>query len=250
MSDITGDQTKMPKFTEGKARKNKDELLAKFNLPSNNKGQFAKIIIINSAAAEGITIKNVRFVHLLHLPPNVSQLFQIIGRAIRNCTHKTLLPDERTVTPILYLDESNEKKYSEKIRENRNNVIYLDLLKQCAIDCELTKQMKPTQKCMPTDEDAGLNEWVGYQLCCGEQYTKENTGETLDDKIIDLLNTPPPSITGGNKYKKNKQKRKTIKYFKSKKTIKYRKTYKQNKSKKIKIRHKSKRRHFNNFILS
>jgi len=70
--------------TEGKSKKDRDKLLKNFNSIPNKLGEKVQVIIINSAAAEGITIKNVRFVHLLHLPPNMSKVFQIIGRAIRN----------------------------------------------------------------------------------------------------------------------------------------------------------------------
>ena len=92
--------------TEGKSKKDRDKLLKNFNSRPNKLGEKVQVIIINSAAAEGITIKNVRFVHLLHLPPNMSKVFQIIGRAIRNCTHQSLDVNERTVTPILYLSEN------------------------------------------------------------------------------------------------------------------------------------------------
>ena len=71
---------------------NKQQLFSKFN-----------IIILNSAAAEGITLKNVNYVHFLQVPENMSRLYQIIGRAVRNCTHTNLEKDDRFVTPILYL---------------------------------------------------------------------------------------------------------------------------------------------------
>lgn len=154
-------------ITEGKAMtpEVRSKLLKNFNDRQNNKGEQVQVIIINSAAAEGITIKNARFVHLLHLPPNISKLFQIIGRAIRNCTHQTLEESQRTVTPILYLSEDNEEKYDESILINRANVPFLDILKESTIDCLLNKQLSSDTKCF-IDNETNLPKsmWYGYDI--------------------------------------------------------------------------------------
>lgn len=95
----------------------------------------------------------------------MSKLFQIIGRAIRNCTHQTLPESERTVTPILYLSEDNEKKYNEAILINRSNVPFLDILKESTIDCLLNKQMASNVKCF-IDGETNLPKpiWYGYDI--------------------------------------------------------------------------------------
>jgi hypothetical protein len=151
---------------EGKSKKNRDDLLKNFNNPINRIGEKIQVIIINSAAAEGITIRNVRFVHLLHLPVNMSKLFQIVGRAIRNCTHQSLDETERTVTPILYLDKNNEKKYEEILKINRTNIPFLDILKESTIDCRLNQKLISSQKCYITEEDITFptKVWIGYKI--------------------------------------------------------------------------------------
>jgi hypothetical protein len=152
--------------SEGKANKYRDILLQNFNSEINNLGEKVQVIIINSAAAEGITIKNVRYVHLLHLPSNMSKLFQIIGRAIRNCTHKSLNESNQTVTPILYLSENDEEKYNEIISINRGNVPFLNMIKESTIDCLLNKQISPDQNCFIENNDLVKREnmWVGYDI--------------------------------------------------------------------------------------
>lgn len=154
---------------EGKSKKNRDDLLKNFNNPINRIGEKIQVIIINSAAAEGITIRNVRFVHLLHLPVNMSKLFQIVGRAIRNCTHQSLDETERTVTPILYLDKNNEKKYEEILKINRTNIPFLDILKESTIDCRLNQKLISSQKCYITEmEEVDITfptkVWIGYKI--------------------------------------------------------------------------------------
>jgi hypothetical protein len=155
---------------EGKSEKNRDILLkGTFNQDDNKYGEKVQVIIINSAAAEGITIKNVSYVHLLHLPANMSKLFQIIGRAIRNCTHVNLKKDEQTVTPILYLSDNQEIKYREIIDINQRNIPYLNVIKQSTIDCLYNKKMDASLNCFinstePFTPMTGV--WQGYRTLC------------------------------------------------------------------------------------
>jgi superfamily II DNA/RNA helicase len=160
---------------EGKATKERDIILKKiFNQNTNKNGEKIQVIIINSAAAEGITIKNVRFVHLLHLPSNMSKIFQIIGRAIRNCTHATLERNEQKVKPILYLDSDNtEKKYKRILKTNSNNIPYLNVIKESAIDCLFNNKIDGSLNCLNFEEtNKGISTtvvktpWVGYEKLC------------------------------------------------------------------------------------
>lgn len=134
---------------EGKLRVGsveKEQMIKYFNEPNND----VKVVILNSAAAEGITLKGVNFVHILEIPPNMSRLYQIIGRAIRNCTHIDYT--DKTVVPILYIathpagvSESfpnrNIENYVDIVNRNDAFLPYLKLLKQTSLDCLLTKEI-------------------------------------------------------------------------------------------------------------
>lgn len=64
----------------------------------------------SSAAAEGITLADVRNVYIMEAYWNAARIDQVIGRAIRLCSHKKLPLDQRTVTVKLYLSTfSNEQ---------------------------------------------------------------------------------------------------------------------------------------------
>jgi hypothetical protein len=139
------------KYTEGQFRGNdvqKEKMIDAFNAaPIRSK---LNVTILNSAAAEGITLKKVNFVHLLQVPANMSRLYQIVGRAIRNCTHTSLDDEDRFVTPILYIathpqiepkKNADINKYNKIVRINDNNIPYLNLLKRASIDCALTQQI-------------------------------------------------------------------------------------------------------------
>jgi hypothetical protein len=115
---------------------------------NNERGQICNVVILNSAAAEGITLKTVRYVHLLHPPASMAKIYQIIGRAVRNCTHEKLNEEERNVTPILYLSASSngttsdQDKYNECVNVADAYVPYLKLLKQTSVDCKLNEQIE------------------------------------------------------------------------------------------------------------
>lgn len=69
---------------------------------NNTNGEKVKVVIISVAGAEGLDFKNIRQVHILEPWYNMNLLEQIIGRAIRNCSHKRLPYSQRNVELYLY----------------------------------------------------------------------------------------------------------------------------------------------------
>jgi hypothetical protein len=58
--------------------------------PNNNSGEIIKIFMITSSGAEGISLKNVRYVHITEPYWHPVRTAQVIGRAIRICSHEDL----------------------------------------------------------------------------------------------------------------------------------------------------------------
>ena len=75
---------------------NKAELLA-VTKDSNMHGYEIKVVIISVAGSEGLDFRNLRQVHILEPWYNRNRLEQVIGRGIRNCSHKNLPLEERNV---------------------------------------------------------------------------------------------------------------------------------------------------------
>ena len=71
--------------------------------PNNNRGEIIKIFMITSSGAEGISLKNVRYVHIMEPYWHPVRMEQVIGRARRICSHEELPADERNVKVYLYL---------------------------------------------------------------------------------------------------------------------------------------------------
>ena len=68
----------------------------------NKNGEKIKVVIISMTGSEGIDFKNLRQVHILEPWYNLSLIEQIIGRAVRTCSHKQLPFKERNVEIFLY----------------------------------------------------------------------------------------------------------------------------------------------------
>jgi hypothetical protein len=168
-------------YTGDEDRAKRDILLAIFNgrwknVPSalaemvktlagtdnNRKGEIAKVFMITQSGAEGISLSNVRQVHLMEPYWNYVRLDQVKGRAVRICSHMDLPPEERTVDIFTYISKFSEKQMKERsvdetllnydsglttdqnvltLLKNKKKLAdsLLDVMKKSAIDCELNR---------------------------------------------------------------------------------------------------------------
>jgi len=97
----------------------------------NKQGQLCRVFCITSAGAEGISLKNVRRVHIMEPYWNDVRLAQVKGRAVRICSHMDLpySPDpklnQRTVEVFTYVSVFSNEDGAPKIDEtiiNRDGV--------------------------------------------------------------------------------------------------------------------------------
>ena len=68
----------------------------------NKYGERIKVVIGSTVASEGLDFKNIRSIHILEPWHNINKLEQVIGRGIRNCSHKALDSVDRNVTIYLH----------------------------------------------------------------------------------------------------------------------------------------------------
>ena len=81
----------------------KEKLKNIFNSKDNQNGSKIKIILGSPAIKEGVTLLRVRQVHIIEPYWNMSRLEQVIGRAIRFCSHKDVEPEKRFVKVYIYI---------------------------------------------------------------------------------------------------------------------------------------------------
>lgn len=89
-------------------------LEAELRLISGNNmfGEVIKVFMITASGAEGISLKNTRYVHIMEPYWHPVRIQQVIGRARRICSHQQLPEELRTVDVFLYLMEFSEEQLS------------------------------------------------------------------------------------------------------------------------------------------
>ena len=87
---------------------------------NNFMGEIIKVFMITSSGAEGINLRNTRYVHIVEPYWHMVRVQQVIGRARRICSHEDLPKSLRNVKIYLYLTVlSEEQKTSERNIELR-----------------------------------------------------------------------------------------------------------------------------------
>lgn len=104
------------------------------------------LLMASSSGAEGITLTNVRHVHIMEPHWNPARHDQVIGRAIRICSHASLPVEERTVRISFYVSVFTDEQ--SKSTEGSNNVVPIR-----RNDTELKRyEGDPVEVFMTTDE--------------------------------------------------------------------------------------------------
>jgi superfamily II DNA or RNA helicase len=117
------------------------DILTTFNSEKNHNGSKIKILLGSPSIKEGVTLLRVRQVHIMEPHWNMSRIQQIIGRAVRFCSHKDLENDRRNVTIYLYLARVKDEKdsidpYIFSIAKNKEYLLssFEQLLYEVSID--------------------------------------------------------------------------------------------------------------------
>jgi hypothetical protein len=109
----------------------------------NKDGYKVKVVLISKAGSEGIDFKFIRQVHILEPWYNMNRIEQIIGRAVRNLSHKDLPFEKRNVQIFMHgtiLDDNTEEAadlYVYRVAEYKAIQIgkVTRVLKETAVDC-------------------------------------------------------------------------------------------------------------------
>lgn len=114
-----------------------------FNKSDNKYGTKLKIMLISPAGAEGLSLSNVRQVHIMEPYWNEVRINQAVGRAIRQCQHKDLPLEERHVDVYRYKSVRTKKttqstdQYIEELARRKEALLesFIDAMKEVAVDC-------------------------------------------------------------------------------------------------------------------
>ena len=81
----------------------------------NMNGDVIKVILGTSVTAEGIDFKNIRQIHIVEPWYHLNKIEQVVGRAVRNCSHIMLPIEKRNVTIYQHVNIINNKNKNECI---------------------------------------------------------------------------------------------------------------------------------------
>ena len=135
----------------------------------NKHGERIKVILVSRAGTEGIDLKFIRQVHILEPWYNMNRIEQIIGRAVRNFSHKDLPFEERNVQIFLHgtLLENKEEEaidlYVYRIAERKSIQIgkVSRVLKETAVDCIINhSQTNFTQEIMNDKIEGNITQYL------------------------------------------------------------------------------------------
>ncbi len=156
-----------------------------FNRFKNINGDFINAMIVNSKYAEGVSLFGVRQVHILEPPTSLSLRDQIIGRAIRSCSHRGLsFPDKWNVSVYEYYSTGPNLGFYKPSR-------LLDKEAIQDIDYkELSEVEKQTIEDIENKESENINNNDNDDSFEGDDYvqTDKEGGKLNVDSNIDLKN--------------------------------------------------------------
>lgn len=124
----------------------------------NRKGEMCRVFMITGAGAEGLSLRNVRSVHIMEPYWNKVRTDQVKGRAVRICSHQDLPLEERNVEVYTYLsifapdaaidqtilnhdERETSDQYVQKVADMKGRVSndVLRWVKAAAVDCQLNQ---------------------------------------------------------------------------------------------------------------
>lgn len=101
------------------------EKLVKRN-PNNLYGEIIKLMMITASGAEGINLRNTRFVHIMEPYWNMVRVDQVVGRARRICSHEDLPEDLRNVKVMIYLCRATPEQIDKNLSMRTNDLSKLE----------------------------------------------------------------------------------------------------------------------------
>lgn len=188
-------------------------LLDAFNSEENKYGEVIKVLLISQRGADGISLRNVRQVHILEPYWNPIRNKQVMGRALRINSHSTLPEEHRDVRIYLYistlggqeLKEDNDMTSDEivfSIAQRKSKLIdkMQDIMKKSSLDCPLyrtdcvshdtVQKFAYSQDDVQTDvrafksgQSLAVRVYKNVNDPDKKLYTLRNTGEIIDAGI-------------------------------------------------------------------
>ena len=169
-----------------------------FNDTSNTHGKLIRIILISPAGSEGISLSNVKQVHVLDPYWNEVRIHQLIARAIRQCSHADLPMKDRYVDIYRYFAVRKSGKQTadediDGIAKKKETLInsFLTVVKEIAVDCQLFKTHNmdgQEYKCFQFNQDSLFDKNIGpaYKKSTDYDINLDNGLNSINSNILKI----------------------------------------------------------------
>jgi DNA polymerase III delta prime subunit len=186
-----------------------------FNNVNNIDGKYIKLLLGSKVMNEGITLENVKEIHILDVHYNLGKVQQVIGRGIRMCKHIKSINDEnrfpkvnvyRYVVSINETDHKLTKLQKKMSKLSTDEILYQKAelkylvvkdiehaLKEVAVDCPLLlngnifpEEIEKYKGCYyPTLENVKAGKKICPALCDFKECDLKCDSKKLNDSYLD-----------------------------------------------------------------
>ena len=141
-----------------------------FNNEQNQKGKYIKFILGSKVVNEGVTLENIKEIHILDVHYHLGRTDQVVGRGIRHCKHyKSITEDNQNPSVKVYkyvvsLPDSKELSKEEELYR-KAEIKYVNIKKveraliEISVDCpinhnanQLVDDIIKYKDCKPIDD--------------------------------------------------------------------------------------------------
>lgn len=186
-----------------------------YNNVSNIDGKHIKICLGSKVMNEGVTLENVKEIHILDVHYNLGKVDQVIGRGIRMCKHINSINDENKFPHVnvyryvVSINKNNKNKLTKKEKINAplstDEVLYQKAelkylvvkeiehaLKEVAVDCPLLlngnvfpEEIEKYKGCVaPTFENRKAGKLICPALCDFKECNLKCDSKKLNDQYF------------------------------------------------------------------
>ncbi len=138
-----------------------------FNRESNKHGGEIDLLLISATGAEGLDLKNGRYILIMDPFWNMGRIYQIIFRFVRNDSHIALSKHEQSVQPYIFLavppvsekqvPTTDTELYEDAMKDAIANDTFIEALHEVSIECAINGEPK-CRSCNPDNRQLFSND--------------------------------------------------------------------------------------------
>jgi superfamily II DNA or RNA helicase len=193
----------------------RQQILNIFNDKKNMYGQQIKLLLGSKILSEGTDLKNITEIHILDTWYNLTRIYQIVGRGIRQCSHynvmtkQNMYPVVKVYKYVSILPKSYNKIISNDVRLYKvAEYKYLQVkiieraIKENSIDCAYNKNINQKESILKQNKNCNKHKYECPEECefmqceykcddpiLNKTYWKENKNDYLELDVNNIDNS-------------------------------------------------------------